>query len=391
MTSDVQNLEFQELTPVICEKCGSAIPLVDAEVTDCIYCNAPVVIPPNYRRGQEARNRLTQIRRHASDFLSRLGSRPRKLEIWISLIPSWAFLMILIVLTIIGFSASAIALEFGLSNLIGTNATDYFSGATIVLVYLGSLFLFFGLPMAAFFLVRRRVFVTRRLMKVLAAGEPIKPGGPVTCRRCGGPFQTAANETVAACAYCGTENFLQVPQEWLSATRRLTSSSGRNIFWAEREFAREMASSRSSLMNQLKIFGIFIVFLAGAFITADSSKIKIWSDDVAKEVRPIYGRSPDVTVPELGKPFRLHGLFRKYDTKREFKYSIALKNHEKLVISVIEEGQIKVRINGRYTIKTLPATLEEPAEFAITPGGWFDFTLGIPSDKPLPLIQVDLK
>ncbi|MBU1106030.1 MAG: hypothetical protein KKB51_05120 [Candidatus Riflebacteria bacterium] len=391
MSSDVQNLEFQELTPVICEKCGSAIPLVDTELTDCIYCNAPVVIPPNYRRGQETRNRLTKIRQHASDFLSRLGSRPRKLEIWISLLPSWAFLMILIFLTIIGFSISAFAVELGLSNLIGTNATDYFPEVVIVLVYLGSLFLFFGLPMAAFFLVRRRVFVTRRLMKVLAAGEPIKPGGPVTCRRCGGPFQTAANETVAACAYCGTENFLQVPPEWLSATRKLTNSSGRNVFWAEREFTREMTSSHSSLTNQLKVFGIFIMFLAGAFISADTSKMKVWSNDVAKEVRPIYGRSPDVAVPEIGKPFKLHGLFRKYDNKREFKYSIALKNHECLVISAIEEGPVKVLINGRYTLETLPATIGEPAEFSATPGGWFDFVMAIPADKPLPLIKVDLK
>lgn len=391
MSNEIQSLQFQELTPVICEKCGSAIPLVDAELTDCIYCNAPVVIPANYRRGQEARKRLTQIRQHASDFLSRLGSRPRKLEIWISLIPAWTFLLILIVLTVVGFGISAFALEFGLSLLLGTNVTDYFHGMIVLLVYLGSLFLFFALPMTAFFLVRRRVFVTRRLMTVLAAGEPVKPGGPVTCRRCGGPFQTAENEVVAACAYCGTENFLQVPSEWLSATRKLTNNSGRNVFWAEREFEREITSSRSSLKGQLQVLGVFIIFIAGAFISADTTKLKTWKNDVEKDIRPIYGISPDVIVPGIEKPFRLHGLFRKYTNGREFRYNLALKNKERLIISVIEEGTIKVRLNGRYTIITLPATTGAPAEFTVTPGGWFDFALIVPINKPLPLIQIDLK
>lgn len=391
MNSEVQNLQFQELTPVICTECGSAVPLADAEITNCIYCNTPVVIPPTYRRGQQARNQLKEIRRQAADFLLRLGSRPRKLEIWISLLPAWAFFMILIFLTIIGFIAAAITFEIITSNLIGTNVTDYFSGMITVPVYLGTLFLFFGLPMAAFFLVRRRVFVTRRLMTVFAAGEPIKPGGPVTCRRCGGPFQTEVNEVVAACIYCGSENFLQVPQEWLAATRQLSKSSGRNIFWAEREFAREMRTARGSLQNQLTVLGVFVIFLAGAFISADTTKMRVWQNDVVKKIRPIYGMSPEVIVPEIGKPFKIHGLFRKYSQNREFTYSLALKNHERLIVSVIEEGPLKIRLNGRYTLITHPATLDKPAEFVITPGGWFNFTLATPNDAPMPLIQIDIK
>lgn len=385
------NEPFQKLTPIHCSECGSAIPLVELELTECIYCGTPVSIPPQYRRGQEAHRRLSEIRRHATEFIARLGSRPRRWEIWISLIPSWAFFLILIFLTLTCFGGSVLSLEIFISNLIGTNVTDYMPEILIIPIYLGMLFLFLGLAMAAFFLIRRRVFVTRRLMTVLAAGGPVKPGGPATCRRCGAPFIVEANELVAACDYCSTENFLQVPQEWLSATRNLTTSSGRNVFWAEREFEREITSSQKSLKNQLSIFGTVMLFLAGGFVSADTAKMKVWRDDVGKSVRPVYGLSHEVAVPEIGKPFKLHGIFRNYRNKREFRYSIALKKKDCMSVNILENGPVEVRLRGRYSLKTLVASREMPAEFVAEPGGWFDFALSVPSDKPLPLIRIDLK
>jgi len=392
MMDEVSHKEqFQELTPVICDKCGSAIPLVDMELTKCIYCAAPVAIPAHYRRGQDARRRLSDIRRHASEFLSRLGSHPRKWEIWVSMLPSWAFFLILIIFTFSGFSASVISLELGVSRIIGTNISDYLPEILIYPLYFGIFFLFLGLAMAGFFLIRRRVFVTRRLMTVLAAGEPVKPGGPATCRKCGGPFQVAKNEVVAACDYCGTENFLQVPQEWLSATRKLYSSSGRNVFWAEREFEREMTSSQTSMMNQIKMFGVIMLVLAGGFLSGDSSKMKVWRDDVKKAVRPVYGFSHDVAVPEIGKPFKIHGIFRKYRGEREFRYRIALKKGERLMVAVLEEGPVRILFKGRYSSKLLAAEADKPVEFIAEPGGWFDVSVVTLSDKPLPLVQMDLK
>lgn len=385
------NEQFQKLTPIHCSECGSAIPLVDVERTECIYCGTPVSIPPEYRRGQDAHRRLSEIRRHATEFIARLGSRPRRWEVWVSLIPSWAFFLILILFTLTGFGGSALSLEIFISNLIGTNVTDYMPAILIIPIYLGMLFLFLGLAMTAFFLIRRRVFVTRRLMTVLAAGAPVKPGGPATCRRCGAPFIVEANELVAACDYCSTENFLQVPPEWLSATRKLTTSSGRNVFWAEREFEREMTSSQKSLKNQLSIFGTIMLFLAGGFISADSAKIKVWRDDVSKAVRPVYGLSHEVAVPEIGKPFRLHGILRKYRNMREFRYSIALKKKERIIVSILENSPVEVRLRGRYSLQSLVASKEIPAEFVVEPGGWFDFSLSVPSDKPLPLIRIDIK
>lgn len=392
MMNEVSRTEqFQELTPVICDKCGSAIPLADMELTNCIYCAAPVAIPAHYRRGQDARRRLSEIRRHASEFLSRLGSHPRKWEIWVSMLPSWAFFMILIFLTFSGFTGSIISLELGVSRIIGTNISDYLPEIVVWPLYIGIFFLFLGLAMAGFFLIRRRVFVTRRLMTVLAAGEPVKPGGPATCRKCGAPFQVGNNEVVAACDYCGTENFLQVPPEWLSATRKLSSSSGRNVFWAEREFEREMTSSHTSMMNQIKIFGVFMVLLTGGFLSGDSSKMKVWRDDVKKAVRPVYGFSRDVAVPEIGKPFKIHGIFRKYRNEREFRYQIALKKGETLAVSVLEEGPVRVLFKGRYSSKIFSAGVDKPVEFTAEPGGWFYVSMITHNDKPLPLIQIDLK
>lgn len=391
MISNDQSSPFQELAPIICEKCGSAIPLADTELTDCIYCHAPVEIPSHYRRGQLTRNRLSEIRQHASDFLVRLGSRPRFWEIWVSMLPSWAFFVMLIIFSMTGFMGTIIFLEVLASRLLGVNLTDYLPQLLVILLYAGLLFLFLSLAMAGFFLIRKRVFVTRRLMAILAAGEPVKPGGPATCRRCGGPFQTDENETVAACDYCGSENFLMVPQEWLSATRRLSTCSGRNIFWAEREFSREMASGNKSLINQLIIYGSFLLLVAGAFISGDPAKMKIWRNSVQITPRKIYGLAHDVAAPEIGKPFKLHGIFKKFRNEREFRYSIALKNKEHLLIAVEGTEPVKARIKGRYSSASQTISIGIPAEFIAQPGGWFDFYVTIKDTQPLPVIKVDLR
>ena len=131
--------------------------------------------------------------------------------------------------------------------------------------------------------------------------------------------------------------------------------------------------------------------LAGGFLSGDSSKMKVWRDDVSKAVRPVYGLSSEVAAPVIGKPFKIHGIFRKFRREREFCYRIALKKGEKLNLSVLEEGPVGVLFKGRYSSKKLSAVIDRPAEFSAEPGGWFDLVLSVPSDKPLPFIQMDLK
>lgn len=392
MNSDpqMQSRALQELTPIICGNCGSAVPLVDAEICACIYCGASVDIPADYRRGQEARRCLQNIRKNAIEFLSRIGRQPKRWEIWLSLLPSWLFFAMLAVITVTGFLSFLYYLEFMISCALGTNFRDLLPEIVVWPLYGGLMGVFPVLALAFFFLVRRRVFVTRRLLSVLAAGEPVKPGGPATCRRCGAPFQTEPGELVAACDYCGTENFLNVPHDWLSATRRLTTASGRNVFWAEREFDREMTSSRTSLHNQLKFYAVFLLFIFGAFLSGDSSKIKAWRDEVAKVPRNLLGICSEFPDPQTGKPFRVHGVFRKYSDARAFEYRIALRANEKIVVSTAAQAVIKLRIEGRYDLKTFNLAAGRPVEFKPVLGGWFNLQLAVNNADPMPEVQFDL-
>ncbi len=392
MNSDAQmpSQALQELTPIICGNCGSTVPLVDAEICACIYCGARVDIPADHRRGQEARRRLQNIRKNAVEFLSRIGRQPKRREIWLAKLPSWLFFSLLLVITVTGFSAFLYSVEFSVSSALGTNFRDLLPEIVVWPLYGGLMGSFPVLALAFFFLVRRRVFVTRRLLSVLAAGEPVKPGGPATCRRCGAPFLTEAGDLVAACDYCGTENFLNVPHDWLSATRRLTTASGRNVFWAEREFDREMTSSRTSLNNQLKLYAVFLLFIFGAFLSGDSSKIKVWQDEVAKTPRNLPGICSEFPDPQTGMSFRVHGAFRKYSEARAFEYRIALRANEKMIVATTATAAMKLRVAGRYDIQTFNLAVGRPVEFKPAIGGWFNLHLIVNNADPLPDVQVDL-
>ncbi len=392
MNSDVQmqSPALQELTPIICGNCGSAVPLVDAEICACIYCGARVDIPADHRRGQEARRHLQNIRKNAVEFLGRLGRQPKRWEIWLSLLPSWLFFAMLLVITVTGFASFLYSLEFMISRVLGTNFRDLLPEIVVWPLYGGLMGVFPVMALAFFFLVRRRVFVARRLLSVLAAGEPVKPGGPATCRRCGAPFQTEAGDLVAACDYCGTENFLNVPHDWLAATRRLTTASGRNVFWAEREFDREMTSARTSLHNQLKLYAVFLLFIFGAFLSGDSSKIKAWKDEAAQTPRNLLGICTEFPDAQTGSPFKVHGAFRKYSDARAFEYRIALRANEKMLVSTVASGVIKLRVEGRYDRKAFRLAAGRPVEFKPAIGGWFNLYFAVNNSDPLPDVQVDL-
>ncbi|HNX76420.1 MAG TPA: hypothetical protein PLM07_13495 [Candidatus Rifleibacterium sp.] len=382
---------FQELHPIFCGRCGSVVPLADVESIACVYCGAPNEIPEGYRRGREARQQLEECRTRARDFLARLGRRPRRWEVGLTLVPSWAFFPVLGLFILLGFSVTLSILDSLLTRVLGVWVVDYFSPWALWPATSGILFLFLAMALAVYFLVRQRVFVTRRLMAVLAAGEPVKAGGPAVCRRCGAPFQVAPNELVAACSYCGTESFLQVPPEWVSATRNLCRSSGRNVFWGEREFDRETASSRQTFANLLILFGGFFAILTIGFLLEARSDEPGWHEQVGKAQREIFGRARDIPCPQVGIPFKMHGLFLRHRREIEFAYTIALKKGETLEISLLASESAQIQFFGpsqRASVNLVPGGV---ARYQAELGGWVKLFLTLPSEKPpLPTIRFDL-
>ncbi|HAE37644.1 MAG TPA: hypothetical protein DCG57_03270 [Candidatus Riflebacteria bacterium] len=382
--------EFQELTPVTCDKCGSAVPLASREIVSCIYCGASVQIPAEYQRSNQAKNQLEEIKKHAQKFLEKLGSKSKKWEIWLSLIPSWAFLLILLLGGTFCYDMIMKTFKYWLSLKLEVYYADYLSDSYTVPFDVGLFFVLLSLAMAAFFIVRRRVFVSRRLMTVLAAGMPVKPGGPATCRHCGALFMVNENELVAACDYCGTENFLQVPEEWLSKTRKVTSFSGRNVFWAEREFEREMTSSRLSLFNQLKLYGFCFAIFTAAFIQGDSTEIRLWKDHVARSERELFAIASDAPIPRTGEPFKMHGVYRMYTDGRQYKYKMALKKDEILKFSNVGTGTFSLSLRSQYQRESHKIEPAQSKEFRINLGGWTDLLITTYPENHQPTILIEL-
>lgn len=391
MNNSEQSVEFQKLSPIICGECGGAVPLSEGDSIKCIYCNASVEVPDSYRRGSEAKARLAHIRDRAKSFLHQLGRNPGKVEVLIAKIPSYVFFVLLTISLIILWWV-ILAAEYGLSMLLGTSIADLLSGEVGFTLFIGPFFLFLALALVFYFLVRRRVFVARRLLSVLAAQKPQTKGGPATCRRCGAPFQVEKNELVAACGYCGTENFLQVPDEWLSETGKLSISSGRNVFWAEREYDRELNSSRQSLVKLLSGLGFLVLIAIGGFAQADTSKILVWKEEVEKKPRQVFALTKDFPGPEMGKPFKLHGIYRNYSNGHWFDYKIALKRNDRIKFTLIDGEPLEVRLESKMQPfwRTKEFGLNTPAEFVVEMGALYSLTLRKKPEDPLPTIKVEI-
>ncbi len=389
--NQTQSNKFQELAPIICENCGSAVPMPENDTEQCIYCAATIIVPEEYKRGRDAKAQLAGIRTHAENFLKRLGRHPGRLEGLLSKIPSYVFFFALIFVMLSFFKLFIFISENQLSIALGVNIGDYLPEIVGVFLYFFSFFAFFALTMSLYFLIRIRVFVIRRLLSVLAAGEPKTPGGPATCRHCGAPFQVKENELIAACSYCGTENFLNVPLEWLSETRKLSKSSGRNVFWAEREYERELNSAKRSLLNQLTVFAAFLLLLGGAFLQADTGNMRNWENEINKTNRQIFSLTKDFPGPEFGKNFKIHGIYKSYSSGHYFEYKVALKKNDRLKFSLIEGQPLQVRLKSKFSYLRKDLTIDSPAEITVEIGGWYDLILIKKPKDPLPTIKIELE
>jgi len=384
--------DFCELKPIECSNCGSAVPLSDGEVAVCVYCRAKVPIPENYRRGNDARRRLASIRARAAEFLARLGNRPKFYEIWIARIPSWVYVLVPAVFVLFLFLRLMSGIEYVISRFIGVYVADTLSPLALAGIYGGSLFAVLLVAMALFFLIRCRVFATRRLMSVLAANMPTTAGGPSTCRRCGSPFMVGAAEMVCVCDYCGAENFLQVPDEWLAATRRFTGASGRNVFWAEREFEREIRMARETFRNQTIVFAALMLVAVGFYSSADQSRVAKYNEIIRGERLTFFSEYGEWPVPKIGEAFTLHGVFRKYPDANIFEYKFPLKRNERVTFSVHESAEpIRVGCRGPFNRILLDVSKNSPASFTADIGGWHHFYFMVKPSKGFPTVQIDLE
>jgi hypothetical protein len=181
-----------------CPSCGAPLALAASEVVSCHRCGAQVPLPPSARAQLAALDRLESARRAAEQRVRRLLAQPGATATNLLLLLSIPPLFL-------GWPAAAIYYD-ELHQIRGV--LTWQDG---VVLFVGTFAFTYGLS----WLVRAQVIgreAIRLLSTRFAARPPERHGDPPSCRSCGAalPVSADAEQLVALCAYCHSENLLAV-------------------------------------------------------------------------------------------------------------------------------------------------------------------------------------
>lgn len=247
-----------DIKPLRCDTCNGQIPLLRRPEVKCPYCGEKKTIPNVYLEALATRTSFTVRRKQAEELFKKLGALPTKFEELLSEL-NQRMLLVSFVLSL-GVLISMVQfivfypLDWFYAQFLQLNMLD-------VIPYwwppmLATLFTFVisVIPFAALYIVRRKVLSLKHIQVALAAKPPQKPGGPVTCRSCGSPFEVPANTTGVTCPYCQTDNLLHVPAEWLQDTMSISLKVGKSAINAENVFKRETRLGWESALSLFLLF-----------------------------------------------------------------------------------------------------------------------------------------
>lgn len=205
------------------------------------------------REKLEAEERLINLHK-------KLGSTPQRWEVWLSKIKGGCgcggCLLFYVTMQIGGLllQAGAGALSFLSSGSTQeANPDASLSAGAVILVLLPYLVATL-LVLAVLTYARRKVLTLASLQGKLVASPPVHPGGPSTCRGCGGPLEVTPGQVCSPCYYCGSQNLVSLDPEWCEQLRGHAEQSRISFAEAMRVYNAANKEALKKLVRNLAIF-----------------------------------------------------------------------------------------------------------------------------------------
>jgi DNA-directed RNA polymerase subunit RPC12/RpoP len=296
--------------PVRCPGCGAAVAIADREEVSCPFCAAKVLVPAEHRAALRAANDADSARTTAQQLYAELGRRPGRI------LRACAFffgtrvrigLSFLLVSSVILLAEAA--LLFAVSILLRNNLVETQSGGPWIDLATMPLWTSLLLLVTVLAVHGRRVALDRQALQIaLSAGPPARPGGPASCRECGGPLTIGPNDLGVRCLYCRTDNLVAVEPSWIASFRGQLLRAGKEIEEVERVAARGRAARRRTLWRHLGLVSIIIAAFFGFAAYMQSQEPPpaehfppFWSRNTG-DPRPILRRYPSDVVEAIAMP-----------------------------------------------------------------------------------------
>lgn len=273
-----------------CPSCGAPLPPagLDSDVT-CTSCGKQTTIAD----GSDAIVREKQSRAEAEAIFEKLGRPPRWSQRVAAGLASWK-------VWVLGFPFA-----LGLLWTIGEKPRNWFeaiwehlfherlehvvSPAKAFLLHDG-----FQVAVAVGLLVwsllGERVDARRDLQAMLAAKPPETEGGPARCRQCSAPLDVTPGALGARCPYCGADNLVVLPPEWIAKAKSMASELRLTV-----DLARKRAAVGRRRMIVAAAWRVPLVLLLLYMVTSSAASVRGYAtwDDMRVS---LHGGGP----PEIG-------------------------------------------------------------------------------------------
>jgi LSD1 subclass zinc finger protein len=415
MSGEAKVRREPKLSPLACPQCGAAVPLGDGTVARCTYCSIDVPIPPQYiALRDDAKTRVSDraeldrcyaeasrppsafVRGFAAigDGLALVGLGGGALIIVGTIIAvlireqdvmtAAVSALLMVVLAIPAF----IETMFHLACARSYDLIDCFGPFAGVLPAL-AVWLFIAVPLLISKTCEGALASIIGLRMRLAAGRPVQPGGPATCRGCGAALDVPPGALGVRCTYCQTDNVVAIPAVVAAKDHRDTTHMHESIEKVLAKHAEQIATQRARLRRNLLVslvgllcaFGVLYFpahyFLDGTFTIARTPSAH------RGQLYPSRLEADTVIPQDMTKPIDLtftwdcHG-----STRKCIDFYVALKRGERVMFEasnhdlqfVLQRHARLVLSVGEYDPWVSDASLAARAPYT----GWYRVRVSAP-------------
>ncbi len=256
------------VAPVLCAACGAAVALTEEPEVRCHHCGAVVAVSELHRRALGAEREAAAARRQADALRGKLGALPAwPLRVLGTVFGGWLQFAagFLFVFAAVGAATIGLFLLLGAllhENLALTQSNEVKDSIGLPL-WFGLMLVLVGLGVYG----QRRAVSLRRVQAALSARPPARPGGPSTCRSCGGPLSVPADAIDVRCLYCATDNLVALPAAWVQELQQSNQAVHQQLDQASAAF---QAQTRALRLRLALYLGFTAAVLGSMYLAASS-------------------------------------------------------------------------------------------------------------------------
>ena len=259
------------VAPLRCPKCNAPVPMGTTDTATCLACGASVPLPDDVRALRDSTSQNAEDRARAEKLYRKLGKPPSALlQAWVSVFVLGAGAVIAAVSALVALGGVALifvalGLELilhGLAGPFGIDFIDRYGGGTTYAGFAACVLVFGVLPAWLVNYLQSSGELRLQLQANLAAKQPEQPGFPSTCRVCGAALDVAPGQLGVRCAYCGSDNLVALPPEWIARSSASTAGFHKSIVEAAGKATELRKEGRSNLVLIVVIGGIAMLLMA---------------------------------------------------------------------------------------------------------------------------------